>query len=287
MHNRFGIKDFLVVLLLLALLATQWFSMIQRDRQWPVLQGVAEQLKIVDERLAGVEARLAQGLPTAAQTSGASGAPQTAIAMRDESWARPGVPVQWQPEPGFANDPAKVPGFKVGGEWVEVFEGQPQKLTPYLYADVYGSRVGDRVCESMASFDPKTMQLAGVLADAWQIDPDGKWIRVHINPRAKFSDGVRVTAEDVRWTYQDFILNESIDADRTRSTLADILGAVTVVDAATIEFGFKDALHQHPYRAWRADTSQALLRTVRGRADQPVDWAANGLGSIQDGATRS
>lgn len=242
MHNRFGIKDFLVVLLLLVLLVTQWFSMIQRDRQWPVLQAVSEQLKSVDERLAGVEARLAQGVPMAAQTSSASGAAQVAATSRDESWARPGVPVQWQPEPGFANDPTKVPGFKTGGEWVEVFEGQPQKLTPYLYADVYGNRVGDRICESMATFDPKTMQLVGVLADAWQVDPDGKWIRVHINPRAKFSDGVRVTSEDVRWTYQDFILNESIDADRTRSTLADILVEVKVVDAASIEFGFKDAL---------------------------------------------
>ncbi len=241
MHNRFGIKDFLVVVLLLAILGTQWLSMIQRDRQWPVLQSVAEQVRSLDDRMATIEARLAKGVPMSPSAAVPSDSRAT-LPAHDESWARPGVPVNWQPEPSFSNDPSKVPGFKVGGEWVEVFEGQPQKLVPYLYADVYGNRVLDRVCEGLGAFDPKTMQLVGVLADAWQIDPDGRWIRVHINPRAKFSDGHPVTAEDVRWTYEDFILNENIEADRTRSIVADVLDGVKVIEERTIEFGFKDAL---------------------------------------------
>ena len=36
MQNRFGIKDFVIVFLLLLIVATLWLSMIQRDRQtWP------------------------------------------------------------------------------------------------------------------------------------------------------------------------------------------------------------------------------------------------------------
>ncbi|MSR28570.1 MAG: hypothetical protein EXS03_03210 [Phycisphaerales bacterium] len=244
MQNRFGIKDFLVLLLLLAILSTQWLAMIQRDRQWPLLQTVADQVRSLEERLAALDARIGQGALTTAGTTASSqstAAPPVAPAS-SASWAREGVPISWQPEPGFASDPTKVPGFRVGGEWVEVFEGQPQKLTPYLYADVYGNRVVDRVCESMGTFDPKTMQLVGALADAWQIDPDGEWIRVHINERAKFSDGSPVTSEDVRWTYEDFILNPAIDADRSRSTLADILDKVEVIDDLTVEFKFKDAL---------------------------------------------
>ncbi len=241
MQNRFGIKDFLVLLLLLAILATQWLSMVQRDRQWPVLQAIADQVGALDERLAGVDARLSSGVVSAPRAT-VGGPVAAATPSRAEGWARTGVPVQWQAEPSFANDPSKVPGYRVGGEWVEVFEGQPQKLTPYLYADVYGNRVVDRVCESLGSFDPKTMMLVGVLADAWQVDPDGKWIRAHLNPRAKFSDGSPVTAEDVRWTYQDFIMNPAIDADRTRSTLADILDGVEVIDERSVEFRFKDAL---------------------------------------------
>lgn len=245
MNNRFGIKDFVIITLLLCLVGIAFLSMIQRDRQWPVLQEMSTQMRSLDQRIAGMEERLAEGAAAPAVPVVSTSATHTmaiVASARDEKWARPGVAVAWQPQPEFPNDPSKVPGFKMGGEFVEVFEGQPQKVTPYLYADVYGLRVVDRVCESLGSFDPKTMKLVGVLADAWQIDPDGKWIRVHINPKARFSDGSALTAEDVRWTYVDFILNTSIDADRTRSTLVDILDGVDVVDPQTIEFRFKDAL---------------------------------------------
>ncbi len=55
MQNRFGIKDFVIVFLLLLIVATLWLSMIQRDRQWPVLQSIAEQGRNLDSRLAGLE----------------------------------------------------------------------------------------------------------------------------------------------------------------------------------------------------------------------------------------
>ncbi len=240
MQNRFGIKDFIVVLLLLMILGTLWLSMIQRDRQWPLLQSISEQGSNLEERLSTIEERLRSGgavVPSSAQV-------ETAVPAKrvDDSWARTGVAISWQPAPSFASDPTAVPGFKAGGEFVEIFEGQPQKVTPFLYADVYGSRVVDKVCESLATFDPKTMRLVGVLADAWQIDPDGLWIRAHINPSAVFSDRSRVTAEDVRWTFMDFILNASIEADRTRSTMVDVLDGVDVIDQSTVEFRFKDAL---------------------------------------------
>ncbi len=241
MQNRFGIKDFVVIVLLLAVLTTLWLSMIQRDRQWPLLQTLEEQGRNLEARMASLDEKIRAGVSIS--SSGNLGAANlSAVAVRDESWARPGVPVQWQPAPAFPNDPSKVPGYKVGGEFVEVFEGQPSKVTPYLYADVYGSRVVDRVTESMAGFDPKTMKLVGVLADAWQIDPDGLWIRAHINPLARFSDRTPVTAEDVRWTFMDFIMNPAIEADRTRSTLIDIFDGVTVVDNLTVEIRFKDSL---------------------------------------------
>ena len=241
MQNRFGIKDFVVIVLLLAVLTTLWLSMIQRDRQWPLLQTLEDQGRNLEAHMASLDEKIRAGVPIS--SSGNFGAANlSAVAARDESWARPGVPVQWQPAPAFPNDPSKVPGYKVGGEFVEVFEGQPSKVTPYLYADVYGSRVVDRVSESLAGFDPKTMKLVGVLADAWQIDPDGLWIRAHINPLARFSDRTPVTAEDVRWTFMDFIMNPAIDADRTRSTLIDIFDGATVVDNLTVEIRFKDAL---------------------------------------------
>ena len=48
----------------------------------------------------------------------------------------------------------------------------------------------------------------------------------------RFSDGEPLTAEDVRWTFMDFIFNPSIEAERYRSTLEQITG-VEVIDPLT------------------------------------------------------
>lgn len=245
MQNRFTFKDLVFFATLLAVAVTTWLNMAQLNRMEQLMRGVGETLARGITVSRGPETpRESPATPAPAAGGGAAGAGRAAVApaARDERWARAGVRVEWQPEPAFATDPSTVPGFQTGGEFVDVFEAQPQKVTPFLYADVYGTRVLDRVCEGLGTFDPATMKMVGALADAWQIDPDGLWIRVHINPRAVFSDGKPVTAEDVRWTYKDFILNKAIDADRARSVIEDVLKDVVVVDPQTVEFTFKDAV---------------------------------------------
>ena len=110
----------------------------------------------------------------------------------------------------FASPPHDVPGFRVGGEFAEIFGAQPAKLVPYLSSDVYGRRVIDEVVDSLAAYDPETLALRGRLASAWQQDPDGLWVRVRIRDDARFSDGMPVTAEDVRWTIQEFVFDKPL-----------------------------------------------------------------------------
>ncbi|MEY4826762.1 MAG: hypothetical protein RLZZ288_313 [Planctomycetota bacterium] len=229
MRNGFGFKDLVMLVLLLAVALSVWLSMVQRDRQWELLQKV-------DGRIADLEKRIQQ-----IRVAPAAAATTTAAAPRDDAWARPGVKIERWSAPAAASDPAKLPGYGEGGEFTELFEAQPAKLTPYIASDVYQTRVMDRVCEGLGTFDPTTLKMVGRLADGWQIDPDGLWIRAHINPLAHFSDGQPVTAEDVRWTYLDFINNPLIEAERTRST-QDNLKDVKVIDDHTVEFVFKEPL---------------------------------------------
>ena len=238
MQNRFGIKDFVFLVVLLATLGSVWLSMVQKTRMELAQQGMSAKLADIEQQVAQVNRKLESGAGVArgatASTSGANGV------STDETWARPGVKVQHWAAPHCAVDPSTIPGFAVGGEFTELFEAQPAKLTPYISSDVYSTRVLDRVCESLSSFDPKTLRLVGALADGWQIDPDGLWIRAHINPRARFSDGTPVTSEDIRWTYMDFINNPLIEAERARST-QDNLKEVKVVDGLTVDFIFQEA----------------------------------------------
>lgn len=229
MNNRFGLKDLFQFVLLFVVLLLVGLSMVQRDRDW-VLQ------RDILDKLGAIEKKLASGIVASGPVR--EGARPT---VRDESWARPGVPVQWQEPWGFASDPASQPGFAEGGEFTEIFEGQPPKITPNIASDVYGRRVIDRVCDSLGSYDPRTLKFRGVLAAAWQQDPAGMWIRVRLRDGLRFSDGEPLTAEDVRWTFDDYIFNPSIEAERTRSTL-DQIEDVKVIDPLTVEFIFNKAL---------------------------------------------
>jgi len=227
----FGFKDFLLLALLGTVLVLVSLSMLQRDREW-VLQ------RDILEKLGAIEKRLASGVVAAGPSRGGASA---GVASRDESWARPGVKIDWQEPWGYATDPKSQQGFSEGGEFTEIFEGQPPKVTPNISSDVYGRRVIDRVCDSLAAYDPKTLAFRGVLAAAWQQDPKGLWIRVRLRDGLRFADGEPLTAEDVRWTFDEFIFNLSIEAERVRATL-DQIEDVKVIDPLTVEFVFNKAL---------------------------------------------
>ena len=235
MQNRFGIKDFLFLVVLLATLGSVWLSMVQKTRMELAQADMKAKLDGIEQQLAQLGRKVESGVALA------PGVGAAAAGAADDSWARPGVRIERWTAPRAATDPTKVPGFAIGGEFTELFEAQPAKLVPYISSDVYSTRVLNRVCEGLGSFDPKTLKMEGALADGWQIDPDGLWIRAHIHPRARFSDGQPVTAEDVRWTNLDFIANPLIEAERARST-QDNLKDVKVIDERTVEFVFKEPL---------------------------------------------
>ena len=246
MTNRFGFKDFVQIVLLAGVLILGWMQMLQQDRSFRLQQGIESRLADLDRRLATTQAgggaellakleKLEERLASGAVLAGGAGG------GRDTSWARAGVEIEWQEPWGFATDPRTEPGYAAGGEFTEIFEGQPAKVTPYLLSDVYGRRVTDRVCDSLGAYDPKTLKFRGVLAEAWQQDPEGFWIRVRLRDGIRFSDGEPLTAEDVRWTFMDFIFNPSIEAERSRSTLEQITG-VEVIDPLTFEIKFSQSL---------------------------------------------
>ncbi len=244
MQNRFGLKDFIFLLLLLAIGVSVWLGMVQKDRVWDRLLSIEASVAEVERHLARFEARLDARLESDAMlpaSAGSGGSRSVATASRDDSWARPGIAVAWQPPWKFATDPRTVEGYTVGGEFVEGIEAPFRTIVPFIFKDVYGRRISELIVQPLAGFDSRDLEIRGVLADAWQIDPEWKWLRVHINPRARFSDGEPVTAEDVRWTFKEFIFNPDLDTTRIRNTLEQVAD-VAVIDSHTVEFTFRDAI---------------------------------------------
>jgi peptide/nickel transport system substrate-binding protein len=247
MQNKFGLKDFVFLVLLLAAIVSVWLAMFQRNREWTKMQALEAKLTDVERQVSRVAAGIDSGAAyVQAPTGGAPSSGQPAATQpsgaRDESWARPGVPIEWQPARNYTTDPRSHPEFRLGGSFTEIFEAQPAKLTPYIQTDVYGRRIINLAMETFADYDPKTLRLVGTLAEAWQMDPQGLWVRVKINDRARWNDGEPVTAEDMRWTFYDFVMNPQVEAQRVRSTISDKIDAVEVVGERVLEFRFKEAM---------------------------------------------
>ncbi len=80
------------------------------------------------------------------------------------------------------------------------------------------------------------------LATSWEVSPDGRIYTFHLAPNAEFHDGVPVTSEDVKFTFEQLLQKYH---SRTRAALGDNLRQILTPDAHTVVFEF-----HRPYAAF-------------------------------------
>ncbi len=80
------------------------------------------------------------------------------------------------------------------------------------------------------------------LAERWEVSPDGKTYTFHLAPGAQFHDGVPLTSEDVRFTFEQLLLKYH---SRTRTSMGDNLRRILTPDPHTVVFEF-----DRPYAAF-------------------------------------
>src|SRR5258705_3633911 len=106
MQNRFGLKDFVLLVVMLAVGVSVWLAMVQRDRNWDEVLAMKAKLSDLERQLSRVETGL-EALSSAAPAPASSGAPRptgsavpaagttpprpTPAGDPDASWARPGA----------------------------------------------------------------------------------------------------------------------------------------------------------------------------------------------------
>lgn len=87
-----------------------------------------------------------------------------------------------------------------GGIYTEGVAGVFDNLNP-LYAASPAERSASKLLfASLVTYDDKN-DLVGELADHWSVNADGKVYTVHVRENAKWSDGEKITADDVVNTY--------------------------------------------------------------------------------------
>ena len=139
-------------------------------------------------------------LVAAVMVSNAGAEPMYGIAMH----GKPALPADYTHFP-YAN-----PDAPKGGSITYGVRGTFDNLNPFILASMrttargivdpdYGNLVYESLMQRSRD-EPFTMY--GLIAQSIETDPDRTWAEFTINPKARWSDGVPITPEDVIFTYQ-------------------------------------------------------------------------------------
>ncbi len=91
-----------------------------------------------------------------------------------------------------------------GDTFIEASIGEPNNLLPVLASDSASSEINGLVYNGLIRYD-KNLRLEGVLAESWEVSPDGLIITFHLRHGVKWHDGAPLTSADVAFTYQMYI----------------------------------------------------------------------------------
>jgi len=171
MGNRFGLKDLLILVLLVALLISVWLAMQQFDRQWAAVQSIQTQLKDQAEQLRQLGQRPAAPAvapATRPADAGAAGDDDDAATQPDGD-QQASVDVDNGPFARFARALSQ-PDFATGDWLIDAFSSQINTLTPLVSSDRNASIVQAQVLETLGQLDPQTLTYTPLLAEGWEIE---------------------------------------------------------------------------------------------------------------------
>jgi len=105
-------------------------------------------------------------------------------------------------------------------------------LLPYNTNDNLSFGVESNIYQGLVGYNAK-MQLVGELAKSWTVAANAKSITFNLNPAARFSDGTKVTAQDVKESFT-FLLNPKNNLVRT--ALYSVISQINVLGPETVQF---------------------------------------------------
>ena len=166
----------------------------------------------------------------------------TAITDRAAADSRPrhAIAMHGQPAlpPDFKHMPYVNPDAPKGGRITWGVLGTFDSLNPFIVRGIAVQQMRSYVTESLlARGQNEPFTLYGLLAESVETDDDRNYVTFRVNPKARFSDGKPVTAEDVLFSWQ--LLKE-----RGRPHFRQYFGKVTKAELQgplTIRFDIAEA----------------------------------------------
>ena len=219
MQKRFTPRDYTLFGFLGVLFFTLILIMYMIDRQWlkmsEIEQRVDEQTDDLREMRKAIS-RISKGQVVPSGTTASS----------DD------IP------PSFrrAYEASQLPGYSEGDWLVQSFSSNIKTLTPLVSTDKYASDIQGLVQETLLTYDPDSLELIGHIATSWKISDDGLTITYQMRDDVVFSDGNKLTAHDLVFSYE-FAMTEAIAAPRQRAYYRKIKSVKALTDYS-VEFVF-------------------------------------------------
>lgn len=87
---------------------------------------------------------------------------------------------------------------------------EPKTFNVMVAQETSSAEITQFLFEGLTEFDPRTGEVIPKLAASWEHSADGLVWTFHLRENARWSDGVPLTAEDVRFTFEKVIFNPAI-----------------------------------------------------------------------------
>ncbi|MBA2731435.1 MAG: ABC transporter substrate-binding protein [Acidobacteria bacterium] len=128
-----------------------------------------------------------------------------------------------------------------GGSIIVAVSADPGGLNPAITTQGGVHLVCGSIFSGLVAHDFDLNPVPDV-AESWEVSPDGRTYTFHLARDIEFHDGVALTSEDVRFTFEEMLLKYH---SRTRSSIGDNLRRILTPDAHTVVFEF-----ERPYAAF-------------------------------------
>ena len=155
-----------------------------------------------------------------------------ALAARaDDVFPKP----DWKETPDPLASPHAVPG---GLLRFAAFQ-PPKSLNYYIDNNTYTHQIFSLMFETLLWIDPVTSEFTPGLACRWTISDDKLTYTFEIDPAAAWSDGRPVTAEDVKWTFDQIM--DPKNATGASKVALGVFGSPEILGPRTVRFRAKES----------------------------------------------
>lgn len=126
---------------------------------------------------------------------------------------------------------------KYGGQLVLTTNSDPKSFNDIIAKETSTTEITDYIFEGLTTADPVTLKTIPHLAKSWDVSSDGLEWTFHLRDDVFWNDGVKFSADDVVFTFNDLIYNPDIASSaRDIFTIDDKPFKVEKIDDYTVRF---------------------------------------------------